>query len=116
MRDVCLGATVADARRAYEEAVVARIRLYWQVHYLTPRYDPWVEKIASADGVTWELATRNRIVAGAPAECVAEIERWRREAGIDYLIVEFLLAAGGRPRVLDDMRRFGREVLPRLGR
>jgi alkanesulfonate monooxygenase SsuD/methylene tetrahydromethanopterin reductase-like flavin-dependent oxidoreductase (luciferase family) len=115
MRDVCLGATAADARRAYEEAVVARIRLYWQVNYLTPRYDPWVEKIAAADGVTWELATRNRMVAGAPAECVDEIERWRREAGIDYLIVEFLLPAGGRPRVLDDMRRFGREVLPRIG-
>lgn len=115
MRDVCLGETVADARRAYAEAVVARIRLYWQVDYLSPRYDPWVKEIRTVDEVTWALATANRIITGTPAACVEEIRRWQREAGVDYLIVEFLLPAGGRARVLDDIRLFGRAVLPHLG-
>ncbi|MGE3497646.1 MAG: LLM class flavin-dependent oxidoreductase [Candidatus Binatia bacterium] len=114
MRDVCLGATGEQARAAYEPAVVARIRLYWGVDYLSPQYDPWVKQIRSADEVDWELSTRNRIIAGDPATCAAEIERWHREAGIDYLIVEFLLPEGGRARVLEDIRLFGRAVMPRI--
>ncbi|HZP41820.1 MAG TPA: LLM class flavin-dependent oxidoreductase [Candidatus Binatia bacterium] len=114
MRDVCLGATAADARRAYEEAVVARVRLYWQVDYLNPRHDAWVKTIRSAEEIGWERATRDRIIAGDPAACAEELRRWEREAGIDYFIIELLLPAGGRARALDDMRLFGRSVLPRL--
>ena len=111
MRDVCIGRSAVEARQQYEAAVVGRVRLYWQVEYLNEAYDPWVKEISSEEEVTWELATRNRVIAGNPQECTEEIEQWRREVGCDYLMVEFLLPADGRPRVLEDIRLFGRTVI-----
>lgn len=111
MRDVCLGNSLQDARQQYEKVVIGRMRWYWELQYLSEIYDPWVTTIKSADEVTWELVSTDRMIAGDPKQCVAAISRWRREIDFDYLVVEFMLPEGGRARVLDDMRLFGREVI-----
>lgn len=112
MRDVCIGKSVSEARQKYEESVVSRIRLYWQWQYLNSHYDAWIKQIRSAEEVTWDLATKNRMIAGSLAECAEEIARWQDEIGIDYLMTEFLIPTGGRKQALDDLNAFGREVIP----
>jgi len=116
MRDVCIGESTSAAREKYEAAVVARIRLYWQWTYLNPKYDPWTKEIRSADEVTWELAATDRMIVGSLSGCVKEIARWRDEIGIDYLMTEFLVPAGGRKQALEDLNIFGREVIPQFVR
>jgi alkanesulfonate monooxygenase SsuD/methylene tetrahydromethanopterin reductase-like flavin-dependent oxidoreductase (luciferase family) len=54
-------------------------------------------------------------VAGSPQECVDQLALYNREYDVDYVIMRFRLPAGPeRERVLDCIRLFGAEVLPRF--
>ena len=116
MRDICIGGSAVEARKKYERAVLERIRLYWHWNYLNERYDPWVKKIRDEAEVTWELSTRNRMIIGNPDECIDEIDRCQEIAGVSYIMLEFLLPAGGRTQLLEDIRLAGRSILPHLSK
>ena len=36
------------------------------------------------------------MIIGDPAECINQIERYQQIAGVSYMMLEFLLPAGGR--------------------
>ena len=53
-------------------------------------------------------------VAGSPQECIDRLAVYGRDYDVDYVIMRFRLPAGPeRERVLDCIRLFGEEVLPR---
>ncbi len=114
MRDICIGTSAADARRKYEEGVIDRFRLYWSWKYLNATYDPWITQIDNAAEVTWELTTKDRMIVGSSEDSLNEIRKWKQEIGCDYMMLEFLMPSGGRNQVLEDIRQFGRSVLPRI--
>lgn len=94
--------------------MLERIRLYWRWNYLNERYDPWIREIRDEAEVTWELSVKNRMIVGNPDDCINEIERCQHIAGVSYMMLEFLLPAGGRKQLLEDIRLAGRSILPRL--
>jgi len=56
-------------------------------------------------------------VAGSPQECIDQLAIYGRDYDVDYVIMRFRLPAGSeRERVLDCIRLFGAEVLPKFQR
>jgi alkanesulfonate monooxygenase SsuD/methylene tetrahydromethanopterin reductase-like flavin-dependent oxidoreductase (luciferase family) len=58
---------------------------------------------------------RKYLVLGSPDDCLEQIAKWTEAVGADYLIVRFRLPMGPAPeKVLECIRRFGADVIPRL--
>ncbi len=62
-----------------------------------------------------ELIDRRSVIVGGPQRCIESI-RWFESQGVDMML--FLVQAGSikHADIIDSLRRFGREVLPRFGR
>lgn len=71
--------------------------------------------VTSSSEITLEAFVADRFVFGTPDECVATLNRFRDEAGVDDFLTIFRYPTGPDQRsVLEAMELFGREVLPAL--
>jgi alkanesulfonate monooxygenase SsuD/methylene tetrahydromethanopterin reductase-like flavin-dependent oxidoreductase (luciferase family) len=58
---------------------------------------------------------RKYLVMGSPDDCVQQLERWTKAIDADYVIMRFRLPKGPAPgRVLDCIRQFGEDVIPKF--
>ncbi len=53
------------------------------------------------------------LLVGTCDQVIGEIERYERELGSDYIIFQIVFGSGPPlPRVLDEIRLFGRKIVP----
>lgn len=102
IRSVYVAETTGRARADTEAALLAQYR----------RYGQWRPQVA-IEG-TFETLTSDRFIIGDPDQCVAQIQRYAAELGINYVVCRMNLAGLAHAKVLASMRLFAREVMPRL--
>lgn len=117
---VCIMRTAAVARRREDleehwlPGVVDMQLDYWRAGAQGRDDDGVFARLQAGDAVTLPEFARDRVIAGTPDDCIAELRRWQEAVAPDYL----LIGLGGPERGYEATRvafeRFGREVLPAL--
>jgi alkanesulfonate monooxygenase SsuD/methylene tetrahydromethanopterin reductase-like flavin-dependent oxidoreductase (luciferase family) len=102
IRSVYVAETAERARTDTETALLAQYR----------RYSRWRPQVAMEG--TFETLTADRFIIGDPDHCVAQIQRYATELGVNYLVCRMNLAGLAPTNVLNSIRLFAREVMPRL--
>ena len=93
----------ADRARAdTEAALLAQYR----------RYGQWRPQVA-IEG-TFETLTADRFIIGDADQCVAQLQRYVAELGINYVVCRMNLAGLAHAKVLASMRLFAQEVMPQF--
>jgi alkanesulfonate monooxygenase SsuD/methylene tetrahydromethanopterin reductase-like flavin-dependent oxidoreductase (luciferase family) len=109
MRDGWVAPTRAEAERVFGAIYVQELLFYHRYGILTHHPD-----FRSESDFTVANCFRHA-VAGSPPECIDQLAMYSRDYDVDYVIMRFRLPAGPeRERVLDCIRLFGEEVLPRF--
>lgn len=102
IRSVYVAETADRARADTEAALLAQYR----------RYGQWRPQVA-LEG-TFETLTADHFIIGDPDQCVAQLQRYAAELGINYIVCRMNLAGLAHAKVLTSMRLFAREVMPRF--
>ena len=100
IRSVYVAETAERARADTEAALLAQYR----------RYGQWRPQVG-LEG-TFEMLTADRFIIGGPQQCVAQLQRYAAELGINYVVCRMNLAGLAHPKVLNSIRLFAREVMP----
>lgn len=111
MRDGWVAPTREEAERVFGPLWVQEMLFYYKWDLLPPN----PEFQAPADFTIDKL--RKYMVLGSPQDCIEQIENWTEAIGADYLIMRFRLPMGPSPaQVLECIRQFGADVIPRFKR
>ncbi|MBI3797246.1 MAG: hypothetical protein HY268_09815 [Deltaproteobacteria bacterium] len=94
--------TAARARADTEAALLAQYR----------RYGQWRPQVG-LEG-TFETLTSDRFIIGDPQQCVAQLQRYAAELGINYVVCRMNLAGLEHRKVLNSIRLFAGEVIPQF--
>jgi len=109
MRDGWVAPTRAEAERVFGDIYVQEMLFYHRYGILTHHPD-----FRSEADFTVATCFRHA-VAGSPQECIEQLEAYRQDYDVDYVIMRFRLPAGPEHgRVPDCIQLFGEEVLPRF--
>lgn len=95
---------VAETQRQAREDVEAPLLTQYR------RYRRW--RALSDAGSTFESITSERFIIGDPAHCAREIERYRNEAEVNYIVCRMTLPGLSHEKVLSSLKLFAREVMP----
>jgi alkanesulfonate monooxygenase SsuD/methylene tetrahydromethanopterin reductase-like flavin-dependent oxidoreductase (luciferase family) len=61
------------------------------------------------------MVAEDRLIAGSPKQCLEQLKKWQDVIQPDYLMIRMRqLGKPDQPEALDDIRRFGYEVIPYL--
>ena len=111
MRDAWIAQTKEEALRQYEPYWLPVIRYYWRAGL------PELQHIRSESEITMESLAPPVMIIGDPEECVGLFHKWAEIAGTDYIVLRIRQEHSGGPphdQIMEAIRRFGQEVLPRL--
>jgi probable F420-dependent oxidoreductase len=111
MRDAWVADSLEDAARVYGPEVMDAYKYYWRNKAVA------FQNFKSEDEFQFENVWKDRIITGAPEECVAEFRRWSEAIGTDYFILRLRHAHSGGPphkEIMGAIERFGRDVIPHL--
>ena len=77
-------------------------------------YQSWWNDVKNEEDIKYEKVKGNGdILVGTCDQVIGEIERYERELGSDYIIFQIVFGSGPPlPRVLDEIRLFGRKIVP----
>ncbi len=109
---------VADSLEEVERTWWPCIRSeHWFYFEQVPRWvaerEPFLEGISSEQDFQFDRHRIDRLIVGAPQDCIASIRSFREALDPDYLIMSFRVAAGpSLERELECIRRFGADVIP----
>jgi alkanesulfonate monooxygenase SsuD/methylene tetrahydromethanopterin reductase-like flavin-dependent oxidoreductase (luciferase family) len=110
MRDGFVAETREKAEKLYGEAFAAEMLYYYDLGILA-HHDPNIQ--SRADVTLAKL--RQSLVIGSPQDCIEALEMYRDKYRADYVVMRFRMPLGPPwEAVLDCIRMFGREVLPRF--
>ncbi len=77
--------------------------------------DQYMEGVKSSDELTFERVAEDRLIAGSPKQCLEQLRKWQDVIQPDYLMLRMRqLGQPDQPEALEDIRRFGYEVIPYL--
>jgi alkanesulfonate monooxygenase SsuD/methylene tetrahydromethanopterin reductase-like flavin-dependent oxidoreductase (luciferase family) len=115
---VCLmrDAIIADSRRDAEKKSGPTLHTHrWYLQHGAYVKDRLLEGVDRPEDLSFDVVTRERVLAGTPDECLAQLETWNEVIRPDYLMVR-MRQPGGPPQAeaLRDIRLFGEGVIPRL--
>lgn len=112
MRDGWLSKSMEAAARESEPLMMTH-RWYFAINYYVE--DENVRRARSAEEWTFELAAKDRFIAGSPENCLEQIQTWQQELRPDYLVLR-LHHPGGPPheRAVENIRTFGDRIFPHL--
>ena len=87
----------------------------WYFHYGAYVKDNYVKDVKVAEDLTFDIAARDRLIAGSPAQCLEQLQMWKEEVQPDYVMLR-MRQPGGPPQAeaLADIRMFGEQVIPNL--
>jgi alkanesulfonate monooxygenase SsuD/methylene tetrahydromethanopterin reductase-like flavin-dependent oxidoreductase (luciferase family) len=109
MRDGWVAPTRAEAELIFGSLWVQEMLFYYRWKLLTPN-----EEFRSESDFTVDKL-RKYLVMGSAEDVVEQIATWTDAVAADYLIVRFRLPMGPpRDQVLECIRQFGAEVIPRV--
>jgi alkanesulfonate monooxygenase SsuD/methylene tetrahydromethanopterin reductase-like flavin-dependent oxidoreductase (luciferase family) len=108
---------VADSLEEVERVWWPHVRPeHWWLFKELPAWvanlEPYGNSVAEED-FSFDRHRLDRLIVGSPEDCIASIQRFQQEIGLDYLIISF--RQGGGPSFeeeLKSLRRFGEEVIP----
>ena len=109
---------VADSLAEVEEVWWPKIRSeHWFYFEKVPRwvadFEPFLEDVKSEADFLFDQHRRDRLIVGSPQDCIDQIQHFKDEIGMDYLVTSFRVALGPSfEEELECIRRFGREVIP----
>ncbi len=102
LRNVYVADTYERARRDTEASLQIQSR----------RYQNWRPEAGMPK--PFEEATADRFIIGSPDQCLAEIQRYVAELGVNYLVCRMNMPSLSHDKVMASMRLFAENVMPRL--
>ena len=77
--------------------------------------DEYIKDLKGPQDLTFEIAAKDRLIAGTPEQCLEQLQMWSEVVQPDYLMLR-MRQAGGPPQAeaLEDIRLFGEKVIPNL--
>lgn len=109
---------VADSLEEVERVWWPCIRSeHWFYFEQVPRWvaerEPFLEGITKEDDFRFDRHRVDRLIVGAPEDCINSIRVFQERIDPDYLIMSFRVAMGpSHDQELECIRRFGAEVIP----
>jgi alkanesulfonate monooxygenase SsuD/methylene tetrahydromethanopterin reductase-like flavin-dependent oxidoreductase (luciferase family) len=116
IRSAWVASTARQAREEWAQSALAAHAYFFRRGVYRVAHDPWVAEVPSPRDLTFDRIAPERLLCGDPSEVAHELARWRREVAPDWLILS--LRNGTHPshaRTVAAIRRFGHDVIPRLG-
>jgi alkanesulfonate monooxygenase SsuD/methylene tetrahydromethanopterin reductase-like flavin-dependent oxidoreductase (luciferase family) len=114
-------AWVADDMDAVERDWWPHVRDdHWFYFQQVPRWvadrEPFLKDISGPEDFKFDKHRIDRMVVGSPDDCVAQLKAFDQELDdLDYVFMRFRVASGpAYEQELECLRRFGREVIPRV--
>ncbi|MEX2480253.1 MAG: LLM class flavin-dependent oxidoreductase [Gammaproteobacteria bacterium] len=112
MRDCVIG---ADWQACVAKSDPTMLTHRWYYHYGAYVKDDYLKDVKSPDDLTFELAAKDRLIAGSPEQCLEQLLMWKEAIKPDYVMLR-MRQPGGPPQAeaLADIRLFGEKVIPNL--
>jgi len=105
MRDGWVADSFDDAMKEFGTNYLDEVRFYARHGIVTHHPDFQREEDFTPE------STREHLVIGNAEECIAQIEKYRQEYGVDYVMMRFRMTNGPSfEAVREQLRRFGAEV------
>ncbi|MEK7701101.1 MAG: hypothetical protein AAB418_03760, partial [candidate division NC10 bacterium] len=83
-------------------------RYYW-------RHGSYYQDVKREEDLDLKRISLDRLILGSPADCIEKIRMWNKEVGADYFLIRFRHPAGPPlAKVLDALKLFGEEVIPKF--
>jgi len=111
-------AWVADSVDEVERVWWPHVRSdHWFYFNNVPRWvadrEPFLAGITSENDFQFDRHRRDRMIVGAPEDCIEQLRTLDARLDVDYVFMRFRVANGpDHERELECIRRFGREVIP----
>jgi alkanesulfonate monooxygenase SsuD/methylene tetrahydromethanopterin reductase-like flavin-dependent oxidoreductase (luciferase family) len=92
---------------------------HWFYFNQVPRWvadrEPFLKDIHSEEDFKFEQHRQDRLIVGSPDDCVEQLQKFDDALDLDYVFMRMRVASGPSfERELECIRRFGRDVIPRL--
>jgi len=113
-------AWVADSLEEVERVWWPHVRRdHWFYFNQVPRWvadrEPFLQDVRSENDFEFDRHRRERLIVGAPEDCVEQLRELDERLDVDYVFMRFRVASGpDHARELECLRRFGRDVIPAL--
>ncbi len=110
-------ALAEDPRRAaalFGEMVANVWRYYWHNSSFNLTLEPQWRDVQDPEAITAEMVMPKRVPFGGPEECLRDFREWAGALKPDYLIAVPTPSSQGHAGMLEQVRLFGRAVLPAL--
>ncbi|MCH2410698.1 hypothetical protein MK292_07775 [Myxococcota bacterium] len=77
--------------------------------------DEHLKDVKTTEDLTFDVAAKERLIAGSPEECLDQLQMWGEAIQPDSLMIR-MRQPGGPPqeKALADIRYFGEKVIPNL--
>lgn len=112
MRDCVIGKNQAEVERKAQPMVVKHRWYFGNGAYTI---DDHLKDVKAPEDLTFDILTRNRLIAGTPDECIDQLQTCMDMIQPDYVILRMRQATGPeQAEALDDIRLFGEKVIQRL--
>lgn len=112
MRDCVIGESW-EACVAKSEPTMITHR--WYFHYDAYVRDKHVQDLKSPEELTFDIAAKERLIAGSPEQCLEQLQMWKEVVQPDYVMLRMRQPGGPpQPEALADIRMFGEKVIPNL--
>lgn len=112
MRDCVIGENW-EACVAKSEPTMVTHR--WYHHYDAYVPDEFIKDVKRSEDLSFDIAAKQRLIAGTPQQCLEQLLMWKEEVQPDYVMLR-MRQPGGPPQAeaLNDIRLFGEHVIPHL--
>jgi probable F420-dependent oxidoreductase len=119
LRDAWVAESAAEVERVWWPAIRPYHLFYMGLGFFesgrfNTEWEPWLRTLGE-DEWTFDRIAPDRLIAGSPDEVVDEIQRYQETVGCDHLVLSLRHPIGpDHDQVMECIRRFGEEVLPRI--
>jgi alkanesulfonate monooxygenase SsuD/methylene tetrahydromethanopterin reductase-like flavin-dependent oxidoreductase (luciferase family) len=112
MRDAVVADSMAAAEAQSGPTMVTH-RFYFKFGAYVP--DEYLKNVRNSEELSFKIAAKDRLVAGAPQDCLEQLLMWKEAIRPDYLIIR-MRQPGGPPHeaAVRGIRAFGESVIPKL--
>ena len=112
MRDCIVADSWTDAE-AKSEPTLGTHRYYFSGGAYV--MDDNLKDVKRVEDLTFDVAAKERLIAGSPQDCIDQLTMWQEAIQPDYLLLRMRQPGGpSHAQVLEDIRFFGEKVIPNL--